>query len=161
MEEEWMSALPEQLWDVPLTHLAIPGNFYYDLLLFYSYHIIFQSWSWNYKSQKLLLVAPMNSEIIVLCKIKLFLLNAYSSHFCCLKNKTKTRDIYVMTFILFVNTINAGSHDAMSYCLDINSPLVESESDSFRLLDRICCCFTRPTIFKWATTQVFTHSFHS
>ncbi|XP_003973947.2 PI-PLC X domain-containing protein 1 [Takifugu rubripes] len=68
--EDWMAALPEELWDVPLTHLAIPG-----------------------------------------------------------------------------------SHDAMSYCLDINSPLVESESDSFRLLDRLCCCFTRPTIFKWATTQ--------
>ncbi|CAG01392.1 unnamed protein product, partial [Tetraodon nigroviridis] len=67
---DWMSSLPEELWDVPLTHLAIPG-----------------------------------------------------------------------------------SHDAMSYCLDINSPLVESESDSFRLLDGLCCCFTRPAIFKWATTQ--------
>lgn len=42
----------------------------------------------------------------------------------------------------------------MSYCLDINSPLVESESDSFRLLDRLCYCFTRPAIFRWATTQV-------
>ncbi|XP_069006902.1 PI-PLC X domain-containing protein 1 [Embiotoca jacksoni] len=67
---DWMSALPEELWDVSLTSLAIPG-----------------------------------------------------------------------------------SHDAMSYCLDINSPLVRSESDFFRLLDGLCCCFTRPAIFRWATTQ--------
>lgn len=25
--EDWMAALPEELWDVPLTHLAIPGIF--------------------------------------------------------------------------------------------------------------------------------------
>lgn len=67
---DWMSALPEELWDVPLTDMAIPG-----------------------------------------------------------------------------------SHDAMSYCLDINSPLVPSESDFFRLLDQLFYCFTRPVIFKWATTQ--------
>ncbi|XP_072294523.1 PI-PLC X domain-containing protein 1 [Eucyclogobius newberryi] len=68
--DNWMSALPEELWDVPLTELAIPG-----------------------------------------------------------------------------------SHDAMSYCLDIRSPLVRSESDVLRLLDVFCCCFTRNVIFKWATTQ--------
>lgn len=68
--QDWMSALPEDLWDTPLTDLAIPG-----------------------------------------------------------------------------------SHDAMSYCLDINSPLVRSESDFFRLLDGLFYCFTRPVIFKWATTQ--------
>lgn len=67
---DWMSALPEELWDLPLTELAIPG-----------------------------------------------------------------------------------SHDTMSYCLDINSPLVRSESDLFRLLDGLFYCVTRPTIFKWATTQ--------
>lgn len=44
----------------------------------------------------------------------------------------------------------------MSYCLDINSPLVRSESDRFRLLDRLFHCFTRPVIFRWATTQVCT-----
>ncbi|XP_038127663.1 PI-PLC X domain-containing protein 1 [Cyprinodon tularosa] len=68
--QDWMSALPEELWDIPLTHLAIPG-----------------------------------------------------------------------------------SHDAMSYCLDINSPLLRSESDLFRILDGLFSCFTRPAIFKWATTQ--------
>ncbi|KAM8875049.1 PI-PLC X domain-containing protein 1 isoform 2-T2 [Spinachia spinachia] len=46
-----------------------------------------------------------------------------------------------------------GSHDAMSYCLDVGSPLVPSESDAFRLLDRLFSCVTRPVIFKWATTQ--------
>ncbi|KAM9797726.1 PI-PLC X domain-containing protein 1 isoform X2 [Syngnathus typhle] len=68
--EDWMSNLPKELLDVPLTHLAIPG-----------------------------------------------------------------------------------SHDAMSYCLDISSPLVRSESDLFKVLDGLCCCLTRPTVFKWATTQ--------
>lgn len=42
----------------------------------------------------------------------------------------------------------------MSYCLDITSPLVRSESNLFRLLDRLFYCFTRPLIFKWSTTQV-------
>uniref|UniRef100_A0A3Q3VX13 Uncharacterized protein n=1 Tax=Mola mola TaxID=94237 RepID=A0A3Q3VX13_MOLML len=54
---DWMSALPEELWDISLTNLAIPG-----------------------------------------------------------------------------------SHDTMSYCLDINSPLVPSESDSLRLLDKLSTC---------------------
>ncbi|XP_027883018.1 PI-PLC X domain-containing protein 1 [Xiphophorus couchianus] len=68
--QDWMSALPEELWDFPLTELAIPG-----------------------------------------------------------------------------------SHDAMSYCLDITSPLLRSESDCFWLLDGLFYCVTRPLIFKWATTQ--------
>lgn len=68
--QDWMAALPEELWDIPLTDLAIPG-----------------------------------------------------------------------------------SHDAMTYCLDITSPLVPSESSTFRLLDHLFYCFTRPVIFKWTTTQ--------
>ncbi|KAJ8253165.1 hypothetical protein GJAV_G00209830 [Gymnothorax javanicus] len=46
-----------------------------------------------------------------------------------------------------------GSHDAMSYCLDITSPLARSESDSFRLVDGLFYCLTRPVIYRWATTQ--------
>ncbi|XP_068448882.1 uncharacterized protein [Clinocottus analis] len=46
-----------------------------------------------------------------------------------------------------------GSHDTMSYSLDVSSPLLPSESDAFRLLDAVCCCVTRPIIFRWATTQ--------
>uniref|UniRef100_A0A8C9YUJ8 Si:dkey-66a8.7 n=1 Tax=Sander lucioperca TaxID=283035 RepID=A0A8C9YUJ8_SANLU len=72
---DWMSALPAELWDVPLTNLAIPGK--------------------------------CNTHFLSRC-----------------------------------------------YCLDINSPLVPSESDFFRLLDRLFSCFTRPAIFRWATTQV-------
>ncbi|KAJ7993565.1 hypothetical protein DPEC_G00273720 [Dallia pectoralis] len=69
--EDWMSTLPEELWDIPLTSLAIPG-----------------------------------------------------------------------------------SHDAMSYSLDLNSSLIQSESDTFRLLDGLFYCLTRPAIYRWATTQV-------
>ncbi|KAM9831285.1 PI-PLC X domain-containing protein 1-like [Neosynchiropus ocellatus] len=68
--QDWMSLLPEQLWDTPLTHLAIPG-----------------------------------------------------------------------------------SHDTMTYNLDLTSPLLMSEPESLRRLDRFCCCFTRPIIYRWATTQ--------
>lgn len=45
----------------------------------------------------------------------------------------------------------------MSYCLDLTSPLLRSESDSFRLLDRVFYCVTRPIIYKWATTQACTY----
>ncbi|XP_034036499.1 PI-PLC X domain-containing protein 1 [Thalassophryne amazonica] len=55
--------------------------------------------------------------------------------------------------IPITNLTIPGSHDAMSYCLDITSPLVRSESDTFRLLDKFFYCFTRPAIFRWATTQ--------
>lgn len=34
--EDWMSSLPEELWDIPLTHLAIPGT--YGLYLHVSPH---------------------------------------------------------------------------------------------------------------------------
>lgn len=59
---------------------------------------------------------------------------------------------------LLLKCVPVGSHDAMSYCLDINSPLVRAESDFFRLLDGVFSCFTRPAIFRWATTQVGTEN---
>ncbi|XP_028655835.1 PI-PLC X domain-containing protein 1-like isoform X2 [Erpetoichthys calabaricus] len=68
--EDWMSKLPEQLWDVPLYNLAIPG-----------------------------------------------------------------------------------SHDTMSYCLDINSPIDKSGPKILNLVDKIFPCFVRPQIYKWSTTQ--------
>ncbi|XP_036396981.1 PI-PLC X domain-containing protein 1 isoform X1 [Megalops cyprinoides] len=49
--------------------------------------------------------------------------------------------------------ISKGSHDTMTYCLDISSPLVQSESDTFRLVDGLFYCLTRPAIYRWATTQ--------
>ncbi|XP_028655837.1 PI-PLC X domain-containing protein 1-like [Erpetoichthys calabaricus] len=68
--EEWMSLLPQDLWDVPLYNLAIPG-----------------------------------------------------------------------------------SHDAMSYCLDLNSPIVTSQPWILKMADHAFPCIIRPVIFKWATTQ--------
>ncbi|XP_063057609.1 PI-PLC X domain-containing protein 1 [Engraulis encrasicolus] len=55
--------------------------------------------------------------------------------------------------IPLTNLAIPGSHDTMSYCLDTSSPLVRSESDTFRVLDGLFYCFTRPVIYRWATTQ--------
>ncbi|CAL8255597.1 unnamed protein product [Merluccius merluccius] len=46
-----------------------------------------------------------------------------------------------------------GSHDAMSYSLDLDSPLVPSQPPLNRLLDGLCGCITRPMILRWGTTQ--------
>ncbi|XP_043928405.1 PI-PLC X domain-containing protein 1 [Protopterus annectens] len=46
-----------------------------------------------------------------------------------------------------------GSHDAMSYCLDISSPIDRSESQLLQSLDKCVPCITRPLIYKWSTTQ--------
>ncbi|XP_006639289.2 PI-PLC X domain-containing protein 1-like isoform X1 [Lepisosteus oculatus] len=46
-----------------------------------------------------------------------------------------------------------GSHDTMSYCLDMNSPLQRSEPFLLKVLDCLMPCFTRPCIYKWGTTQ--------
>ncbi|XP_072238355.1 PI-PLC X domain-containing protein 1 [Leuresthes tenuis] len=45
-----------------------------------------------------------------------------------------------------------GSHDSMSFCLDISSPVVRSES-CLRLTDRLFPCCTRLCVYRWATTQ--------
>ena len=50
--------------------------------------------------------------------------------------------------------VRPGSHDAMSYCLDMKSPMVQSQPVFIRLLDRLFRCLTRPVILRWATTQV-------
>uniref|UniRef100_A0A3P9HF69 Phosphatidylinositol-specific phospholipase C X domain-containing protein n=1 Tax=Oryzias latipes TaxID=8090 RepID=A0A3P9HF69_ORYLA len=46
-----------------------------------------------------------------------------------------------------------GSHDTMSFCLDISSPVLRSESFLLRLTDLLLPCCTRPCIYRWATTQ--------
>ncbi|XP_041114838.1 PI-PLC X domain-containing protein 1 isoform X2 [Polyodon spathula] len=46
-----------------------------------------------------------------------------------------------------------GSHDTMSFCLDINSPIVESVPGILKIVDRIIPCVTRPMILKWSRTQ--------
>ncbi|CAJ1087735.1 PI-PLC X domain-containing protein 1-like isoform X1 [Xyrichtys novacula] len=52
-----------------------------------------------------------------------------------------------------------GSHDSMSFCLDVSSPVLKSEPRLLRVIDRCLPCWTRPCIARWATTQqsVLTH----
>lgn len=38
-EEDWMSSLPEKLWDVPLTNLSIPGEHHLFLQKTYVYFV--------------------------------------------------------------------------------------------------------------------------
>lgn len=47
-----------------------------------------------------------------------------------------------------------GSHDSMSFSLDVSSPVVRSESCFLRLTDRLFPCCTRPCVYRWATTQL-------
>uniref|UniRef100_A0A8C6UE22 PI-PLC X domain-containing protein 1 n=1 Tax=Neogobius melanostomus TaxID=47308 RepID=A0A8C6UE22_9GOBI len=46
-----------------------------------------------------------------------------------------------------------GSHDSMSFCLDLSSPMLRSEPLMLRLLDRLLPCCMRPCIQRWSTTQ--------
>ncbi|XP_055068843.2 PI-PLC X domain-containing protein 1 isoform X1 [Misgurnus anguillicaudatus] len=46
-----------------------------------------------------------------------------------------------------------GSHDTMTYCLDKQSTVLESEPKVLRMLDKLFPCVVRPCIMKWATTQ--------
>ncbi|KAM9334414.1 PI-PLC X domain-containing protein 1 [Symphorus nematophorus] len=46
-----------------------------------------------------------------------------------------------------------GSHDSMSFCLDVSSPVLRSEPCLLRLTDRLFPCWTRPCVSRWATTQ--------
>ncbi|KAJ8253164.1 hypothetical protein GJAV_G00209820 [Gymnothorax javanicus] len=47
-----------------------------------------------------------------------------------------------------------GSHDTMTYCLDLRSPLLESNPPVLKILDRIIPCIIRPCLYSWGTTQV-------
>ncbi|XP_041822293.1 PI-PLC X domain-containing protein 1-like isoform X2 [Chelmon rostratus] len=46
-----------------------------------------------------------------------------------------------------------GSHDSMSFCLDVSSPVLRSEPCLLRVSDRLFPCWTRPCVSRWATTQ--------
>nr|XP_046238421.1 PI-PLC X domain-containing protein 1-like isoform X2 [Scatophagus argus] len=46
-----------------------------------------------------------------------------------------------------------GSHDSMSFCLDVSSPVLRSEPCLLRGMDRLFPCCTRPCVSRWATTQ--------
>ncbi|KAL4656866.1 PI-PLC X domain-containing protein 1-like [Arapaima gigas] len=47
-----------------------------------------------------------------------------------------------------------GSHDTMTYCLDLQSPVVPSQPLVLRLLDCVAPCVTRPCLYKWGCTQM-------
>uniref|UniRef100_A0A3Q2EKJ7 Phosphatidylinositol-specific phospholipase C X domain-containing protein n=1 Tax=Cyprinodon variegatus TaxID=28743 RepID=A0A3Q2EKJ7_CYPVA len=47
-----------------------------------------------------------------------------------------------------------GSHDSMSFCLDLSSPVLGSEPFLLRLTDRLLPCWVRPCVYRWSTTQV-------
>ncbi|KAM4602118.1 regucalcin [Polymixia lowei] len=51
-----------------------------------------------------------------------------------------------------------GSHDSMSYCLDVSSPVLLSEPRPLTVMDRLFPCCTRPCVYRWATTQECTIS---
>ncbi|XP_067358217.1 PI-PLC X domain-containing protein 1-like isoform X2 [Channa argus] len=46
-----------------------------------------------------------------------------------------------------------GSHDSMSFCLDVSSPVLRSEPCVLRVTDWLFPCWTRPCVSRWATTQ--------
>lgn len=46
-----------------------------------------------------------------------------------------------------------GSHDSMSFCLDLSSPILSSEPSLLRRLDRFLPCCVRPCLRRWSTTQ--------
>ncbi|XP_034408800.1 PI-PLC X domain-containing protein 1-like isoform X2 [Cyclopterus lumpus] len=46
-----------------------------------------------------------------------------------------------------------GSHDSMSFCLDVSSPVLRSEPCLLRAMDALVPCWTRPCVSRWATTQ--------
>ncbi|KAM3585472.1 uncharacterized protein V6R79_018363 [Siganus canaliculatus] len=46
-----------------------------------------------------------------------------------------------------------GSHDSMSYCLDVSSPVCRTAPPIVRSLDRFLPCWTRPCVARWAATQ--------
>ncbi|KAM8902962.1 PI-PLC X domain-containing protein 1-like isoform 3-T3 [Spinachia spinachia] len=54
-----------------------------------------------------------------------------------------------------------GSHDSMSFCLDVSSPVLRSESCVLRALDRLFPCWTRTCVSLWATTQEALHELAS
>ncbi|KAM3862884.1 PI-PLC X domain-containing protein 1 [Diretmus argenteus] len=46
-----------------------------------------------------------------------------------------------------------GSHDTMSFCLDVSSPVLRSEPCLLSVIDMLFPCCTRPCVYRWATTQ--------
>lgn len=52
-----------------------------------------------------------------------------------------------------------GSHNAITYCLDMNdrSPVDLTQPDMLQKLDKYMKPLIRPFVYKWAITQVINH----
>ncbi|XP_069492725.1 PI-PLC X domain-containing protein 1 isoform X2 [Ambystoma mexicanum] len=59
----------------------------------------------------------------------------------------------VLWAVPLYNLCIPGSHDAMSFCLDENSPIDPRQSKTLKMLDKKLPCIIRPIIYKWSTTQ--------
>ena len=57
---------------------------------------------------------------------------------------------------LHVSLSPPGSHNAITYCLDMNdrSPVDLTQPDMLQKLDRYMKPLIRPFVYKWAVTQV-------
>ncbi|XP_069748055.1 PI-PLC X domain-containing protein 1-like isoform X2 [Narcine bancroftii] len=53
---------------------------------------------------------------------------------------------------ILCNLAIPGSHDSMTYCLDLNSPIKPSDK-ILSYLDRVIPCITRSEIYRWSKTQ--------
>ncbi|XP_078514346.1 PI-PLC X domain-containing protein 1 [Lissotriton helveticus] len=78
---------------------------------------------------------------------------------CVQKNNHWMSDLPEMLWsVPLYNLCIPGSHDAMSYCLDENSPIDPRESKTLQILEKKLPCIVRKVIYKWSTTQVLTVS---
>lgn len=59
-------------------------------------------------------------------------------------------------FIIFFFPPYEGSHNAITYCLDMNdrSPVDLTQPDMLQKLDKYMKPLIRPFVYKWAVTQV-------
>lgn len=58
--------------------------------------------------------------------------------------------------IIFTLSPHVGSHNAITYCLDMNdrSPVDLTQPDMLQKLDKYMKPLIRPFVYKWAITQV-------
>lgn len=61
--------------------------------------------------------------------------------------------------IMFDVFPHLGSHNAITYCLDMNdrSPVDLTQPDMLQKLDKYMKPLIRPFVYKWAITQVMNH----
>ena len=65
--------------------------------------------------------------------------------------------VFVVGYLLQSLLVFAGSHNAITYCLDKNdrSPVDLTQPDMLQKLDKYMKPIIRPFVYKWAITQVY------